>query len=104
MLQLGITLFLLLSLAAIVRTLRFMRLGNVMQLSALVFKVVLNFTGASLLLVAGPQLTSTYRALALTLVFFQFLNPVALTLYFTPPKASKLPLVLSVLFAAVMMA
>ena len=52
MLQLGITLFLLLSLAAIVRTLRFMRLGNVMQLSALVFKVVLNFTGASLLLLA----------------------------------------------------
>lgn len=81
-----------------------MRLGNVLQLSALVFKVVLNFTGASLLLLAGPQLTSTYRALALTLVFFQFLNPVALTLYFTPPKASKLPLVLSVLFAAVMMA
>ena len=103
MYQFGTALFLLLSLAAIVRTLRIMRLGNVLQLSALIFKVVLNFIGAALLLVAGSQLTSTYRALALTLVFFQFLNPVALTLYFTPPRASKLPLVLSVLFAAAMM-
>jgi len=101
--QLGITLFLLLSLAAIVRTLRIMRLGNALQLSVLVFKVVLNFTGAALMLVTGAELATAYRALALTLVFFQFLNPVALTIYFTPPKASHLPLALSVLFAALMM-
>ena len=101
--QLGITLFLLLSLAAIVRTLRIMRLGNALQLSALVFKVLLNFTGAALMLVTGAELATAYRALALTLVFFQFLNPVALTIYFTPPKESHLPLALSVLFAALMM-
>lgn len=103
MLQLGITLFLLLSLAAVVRTLRILRLGNALQLGALVFKVVLNFLGAALLLVAGAELPTAYRAVALTLVFFQFLNPVALTLYFTPPKASTAPLALSVVFAGVMM-
>jgi hypothetical protein len=102
-LQLGITLFLLLSVVAIVRTLRIMRLGNALQLSALVFKVVLNFTGAALMLVTGAELPTAYRAVALTLVFFQFLNPVALTIYFTPPKASHLPLALSLLFAGIMM-
>ena len=101
--QLGITLFLLLSLAAIVRALRIMRLGNALQLSALVFKVVLNFTGAALMLVTGAELATAYRAVALILVFFQFLNPVALTLYFTPPKASHLPLALSIIFAGIMM-
>lgn len=103
MLQLGITLFLLLSVAAIVRTLRIMRLGNALQLSALLFKVTLNFTGAALMLVTGAELPTAYRALALTLVFFQFLNPVALTIYFTPPKASQLPLALSIIFAGLMM-
>jgi hypothetical protein len=102
-LQLGITLFLLLSVAAIVRTLRIMRLGNALQLSALVFKVVLNFTGAALMLFTGAELPTAYRAVALTLVFLQFLNPVALTIYFTPPKASHLPLSLSLLFAGIMM-
>jgi AraC-like DNA-binding protein len=102
-LQLGITLFLLLSVAAIVRTLRIMRLGNALQLSALLFKVTLNFTGAALMLVTGAELPTAYRALALTLVFFQFLNPVALTIYFTPPKASHLPLALSIIFAGLMM-
>ena len=101
--QLGITLFLLLSLAAIVRTLRIMRLGNALQLSALLFKIVLNFTGAALMLVTGSELATAYRAIALTLVFFQFLNPVALTIYFTPPKASHLPLALSIIFAGIMM-
>jgi hypothetical protein len=103
LLQLGTTLFLLLSLAAVVRTLRIMRLGNALQLSALLFKVVLNFFGAALMIVAGCDLPTTYRALALVLIFFQFLNPVALTLYFTPPKASHLPLGLSIIFAALMM-
>lgn len=101
--QLGTALFLLLSLAAIVRTLRIMRLGNALQLSALLFKVVLNFLGAALMVVAGSQLPTAYRALALTLVFLQFLNPVALTIYFTPPKASHLPMVLSIVFAGIMM-
>jgi hypothetical protein len=103
MLQLGITLFLLLSVAAIVRTLRIMRLGNALQLSALAFKIILNFLGAALMLVTGSELPTTYRAVALALIFFQFLNPVALTVYFTPPKASPMPLALSVLFAGLMM-
>lgn len=103
MYQLGTALFLLLSLAAIVRTLRIMRLGNALQLSALLFKVVLNFLGAALMVVAGSELPTAYRALALTLVFLQFLNPVALTIYFTPPKASQLPMALSIVFAGIMM-
>lgn len=101
--QLGTALFLLLSLAAIVRTLRIMRLGNALQLSALLFKVVLNFLGTALMVVAGFELPTAYRALALTLVFLQFLNPVALAIYFTPPKASHLPLALSKVFAGIMM-
>ena len=59
MLQLGITLFLLLSVAAIVRTLRIMRLGNALQLSALAFKIILNFLGAALMLVTGSELPTT---------------------------------------------
>jgi AraC-like DNA-binding protein len=55
------------------------------------------------MVVAGSELPTAYRALALTLVFLQFLNPVALTIYFTPPKASHLPLVLSIVFAGIMM-
>ncbi|MEY4968997.1 MAG: hypothetical protein RLZZ261_768 [Bacteroidota bacterium] len=103
MLQLAIALFLLLSLAALIRTLRIMRLGNALQLGALLFKIVLNFLGAALILVAGAEFPTAYRAVALMLIFFQFLNPVALTLYFTPPKASSAPLALSVVFAGVMM-
>lgn len=103
MVQLALALFLLLSLAAMVRTLRIMRLGNALQLGALLFKIVLNFLGAALMMVAGAELPTAYRAVALTLIFFQFLNPVALTVYFTPPKASSAPLALSIVFAGVMM-
>lgn len=103
MLQFGIALFLVLSLAAVVRTLRTMRLGNALQSGALLFKITLNFLGAALMVAVGAELATAYQALALVLVFFQFLNPVALSIYFNPPRASSWPLAVSLVFAAVMM-
>ena len=103
MLQVGISLFLVLSMIAAVRAVRIMRLGNALQSSALVFKIILNFLGAALLIVTGAQLPTAYRAVALGMIFLQFLNPVALTLYFTPPQASSGLKSLSGAFAAVMM-
>jgi hypothetical protein len=88
---------------AALRAVRIMRLGNALQSSALIFKIVLNFSGAALIIVTGAQLPTAYRAVALLMVFLQFLNPVALTLYFTPPLAPSGLKTISIAFAVVMM-
>jgi hypothetical protein len=88
---------------AALRAVRMMRLGNALQSAALIFKIVLNFSGAALIMVTGAQLPTAYRAVALLMVFLQFLNPVALTLYFTPPLASSVLKTISIAFAGIMM-
>jgi AraC-like DNA-binding protein len=88
---------------AVVRALSIMRLGNALQSGALIFKIILNFSGAALIIVTGAELPTAYKAVALFMVFLQFLNPVALTIYFTPPQAGTGLRTISVGFAVVMM-
>jgi len=88
---------------AVVRALRIMRLGNAVRNGALIFKILLNFSGAALIIVTGAKLPTAYRAVALGMIFLQFLNPVALAIYFTPPQATSGLKSLSATFALVMM-
>lgn len=88
---------------AVVRALRIMRLGNAVRNGALIFKILLNFSGAALIIVTGAKLPTAYRAVALGMIFLQFLNPVALAIYFTPPQSTSGLKSLSATFALVMM-
>jgi hypothetical protein len=88
---------------AVVRALRIMRLGNAVRNGALIFKILLNFSGAALIIVTGAKLPTAYRAVALGMIFLQFLNPVALAIYFTPAQATSGLKSLSATFALVMM-
>jgi hypothetical protein len=56
-----------------------------------------------LIIVTGAKLPTAYRAVALGMIFLQFLNPVALAIYFTPPQSTSGLKSLSATFALVMM-